>query len=135
MKCYNHQERDAIGNCKSCQKGLCSECHTTVDGSLSCKGQCEEDVAVLNYMIEQSRKVYKNLGSQWTPSILINCVGGAMFLGFGIYKFGNAFSWLLIGLGTVMLIGGIISFRTTRRMTSQVASNKRMQSDAAEPRR
>ena len=123
MKCYVHQDRDAIGACKSCQKGLCNDCHTTVDGSLSCQGQCEEDVAVLNFMIEQSRKVYNNLGSQWTPSILINCVAGSLFLAFGIYQFGNSLAWLMIGLGSVMLIGGVLSFRTTKRMISKTASN------------
>lgn len=63
MKCYNHPDHDAVGVCKSCQKGICMECATTIDESLSCKGRCEEDVAVLNYMIERGRKVYKNLGS------------------------------------------------------------------------
>jgi len=123
MKCFNHSEHDAIGICKSCQKGLCLECTTTVDESLSCKGSCEEDVAVLNYMIERSRKVYKNLGSQWSPSVLINGVGGAFFIVFGVYHYGRTSSWLLIGLGSIMLIGGITSFIQGRKMADTNASN------------
>ena len=124
MKCYNHPDNHAVGVCKSCQKGICLECSTTIDGSLACKGSCEEDVAVLNYMIERSRKVYKNLGSQWTPSILINGIGGAFFVGFGLYHFGRTSSWLLIGLGSIMIIGGILSYIQGRRMADKNNSNK-----------
>lgn len=26
MKCYNHPDRDAVGTCVDCGKGLCQEC-------------------------------------------------------------------------------------------------------------
>ncbi|MBP7275989.1 MAG: hypothetical protein KBA51_07280, partial [Kiritimatiellae bacterium] len=26
MKCFNHEDRDAVGTCKSCGKGVCREC-------------------------------------------------------------------------------------------------------------
>ena len=54
MKCYTHDQNDAVGICKNCQKGICKECATLVDGSMSCIGTCEENVKELNRAIEQS---------------------------------------------------------------------------------
>ena len=110
MNCFRHSEQTAVGICKSCQKGLCKDCVTEIDGSLACRNACEDDVAVLNYMIERGRKVYKNLGSQWIPSIIVNGVGGIFFLGFGIYTKNSTLSWLMVGLGLIMIAGGIYSF-------------------------
>ena len=125
MKCYNHPNHDAVGVCKSCQKGICLDCSTLVDESLSCKGRCEEDVAAVNYMLERSKKVYKNLGSQWTPAALINCAAGAFFLGFGLYYFDeSSVAWLTIGLGLIMLVGGVLSFRQGQKMSDKTSSNK-----------
>ncbi len=116
MKCYHHQDKDAIGLCKSCHKGVCIDCSDLVDGSIACKETCMEDVAALNYMVERGKKVYKNLGKQWGPAIIVNGVGGAFFLGYGLYNFGKASSWLLIGLGSIMIIGGIMSIVMGKRM-------------------
>lgn len=44
MKCYLHNEVDAIGTCTRCGKALCSECAIMVSGKLMCK-QCTEQMA------------------------------------------------------------------------------------------
>lgn len=44
MKCYYHRDRDAIGTCKSCGRGLCDECHVALDKGLACRERCEQDV-------------------------------------------------------------------------------------------
>ena len=37
MKCYDHEDRDAVGICVSCKKGLCRDCAIEYDGKLYCK--------------------------------------------------------------------------------------------------
>ncbi len=37
MKCYVHNDVDAVGTCTSCGKSLCQDCVRTVDGKLVCK--------------------------------------------------------------------------------------------------
>jgi hypothetical protein len=37
MKCFNHNDRDAVGICISCKKALCNECLEFIDNQLSCK--------------------------------------------------------------------------------------------------
>lgn len=54
MKCFNHEERDAVGTCKSCGKGVCRDCAVDLSKGLACRGRCEEDVARLIALIDQN---------------------------------------------------------------------------------
>jgi len=45
MICAHHHEREAVGLCGSCHRGLCVECARPVGHSLACPGECEQDVA------------------------------------------------------------------------------------------
>jgi hypothetical protein len=54
MRCYYHQDRDAVGLCKSCGKGLCADCQTDLGQGLACKARCEERVRGLIALIEHS---------------------------------------------------------------------------------
>ena len=47
MNCYYHPTQPAVGLCKHCQRGLCTDCAADVDGSLACKGHHEEQVRAL----------------------------------------------------------------------------------------
>lgn len=113
MKCYEHQQQDAVGLCKSCHKGLCSECSHLVSGSVACH-DCQIDVAALNDMVERGQKSYQNLGKQWGPSVFVNTLCGVLFFGYGLYHYGSSSSWFLIGLGAVMLGGGILSMKQSK---------------------
>ncbi len=116
MKCFNHPDAEAVGVCKNCYKGVCPTCAALVDGSVACAATCRDDVAAINHMLERGKKVYKNLGRQWGPSVLLNGVGGVLFLGFGLYNLGPPMSWLLVGLGGIMLAASVMSARMARRM-------------------
>ena len=119
MKCYNHHDKEAMGICKSCQKGLCTECIILIDGSISCKGECQEDVATLNYMVKKGRKVYKDLSKQWSPAIFIHILGGLTFIGFGLIEKGTKLSFLLISLGIIFLITGVLNINQRKRMSDK----------------
>lgn len=54
MKCFYHDDRDAIGICKSCGRGLCRECCFEFRKGLACRGRCEDDAAAVASLIEQS---------------------------------------------------------------------------------
>ncbi|MFH1587129.1 MAG: hypothetical protein ABID38_04690, partial [Candidatus Diapherotrites archaeon] len=36
-KCFKHSDKDAVGNCSSCGKGVCSECGVETEDALVCK--------------------------------------------------------------------------------------------------
>ena len=54
MKCFNHEERDAVGTCKSCGKGICRECAVDMGKGLACHDRCEKDVSDLIALIDQN---------------------------------------------------------------------------------
>lgn len=47
MRCYNHNEKEAVGICKSCGRALCPSCAAEVEKAVACRGRCESDVATL----------------------------------------------------------------------------------------
>ena len=54
MRCFYHQDREAIGACKSCGKGLCPECAVDLGKGLACRGRCEADVQGIIKLVDQN---------------------------------------------------------------------------------
>lgn len=54
MKCFFHQDRDAVGICKSCERGVCSECAVDLGKGLACKGRCEDDAKALIALVQSN---------------------------------------------------------------------------------
>jgi len=46
MRCFKHPDREAVGMCKVCNKGLCSECAVEIDGFLFCNTHAKMERAV-----------------------------------------------------------------------------------------
>lgn len=63
MRCFSHQDKEAVGICKSCEKGVCFECAVDLGKGLACRGRCEESArAVIQFVernIELSTKIAK----------------------------------------------------------------------------
>src|SRR5205823_9870456 len=57
MKCFYHQDRDAVGSCKSCGKGLCPECAVDLGKGLACRSRCEEDAKAVIGLIDRNIKI------------------------------------------------------------------------------
>jgi hypothetical protein len=69
MKCYYHPDRDAVGSCKACSKGLCPECAVDVGRGLACREQCESYVRALIALVDRNIKFAA--GGAWLYSFLI----------------------------------------------------------------
>ena len=106
MKCFVHNEIDAIGICKRCNKGLCSECAVDLGKGLACKGPCENDVQKLIEAETISMGVYQKIDQRNFGISILFCALGAMFLFMGIYSEG----YFTKILGVPFLIYGIFSF-------------------------
>jgi hypothetical protein len=82
MKCFRHHEIDALGICKNCSKGLCSDCLADLKDGIACKDTCTARVEAINALISssvtQSRHVLLSL---------IYCMIGILF---GITAYGNS---------------------------------------------
>lgn len=62
MLCFRHEDAQAIGTCRACNKGLCRQCAVDHAHSISCKGQCEEKARTLDLQVRQSAVVLRTQG-------------------------------------------------------------------------
>jgi hypothetical protein len=119
MRCFYHQDREAVGACKSCGKGLCPECAADLGKGLACRGRCEADVQAVIKLVDQNvrcmgevrsimnrnRSVVKQARSTRFATGVLYSVVGAIFTVFGasdMERFTFAFA-----LGIVLLVYGL----------------------------
>jgi hypothetical protein len=106
MKCFNHKEKEAIGVCKYCHKGLCQDCAKDLIGGLACVDRCEDTVLLMikdqNHYYKRKKNLIKN---QLVWAAIVFFYGVFTFVHFGLTraKWINPFS--VMGL---MLIGGAL---------------------------
>lgn len=98
MLCFNHPEKEAVGICKACQRGLCAECATDLGHGLACKGKHETQVNTLEAIINRSAKIYAITPKTRNAAPLFYGFTGAVFAGFGLLK-GNGFADFSFVLG------------------------------------
>jgi hypothetical protein len=58
MECFNHQEAQAVGICKSCFKAVCRNCAVELKNGLACSEECATDVNEYNQMNEKGKIIY-----------------------------------------------------------------------------
>ncbi len=113
MKCFYHNDKDAIGICKSCEKGLCKDCAVDLGKGLACKNQCEEEVEnLISYTkrnIQDTSKTEKIIDAGKTGMFLtslFNMILGIAFIIWGLVS--NGISFISI-IGGLFVVYGIIT--------------------------
>lgn len=86
MKCFYHSDRDAVGTCKSCGKGLCPDCAVDLTKGLACRDKCEKEVANIIALIDQniqfspaSRNIMGNMRKNTFVQASFLLTAGAVF--------------------------------------------------------
>jgi hypothetical protein len=102
MVCFYHPDQPAVGVCKHCQRGLCSECAAAVDDVLACRNRHEEEVQVLEQLTARTIFQSRRVGSAYMRNAIFYGLVGALFTGFGWYQYPflglQAVFFILIGL-------------------------------------
>lgn len=109
MQCYIHDEREAVGTCVSCGKGICEECRVEINGKNYCKGCTAEQVAQ-----PSSGTTNTEDEKDWLVALLLSIFVGVLgidrfylgYVGLGILKlltFGGFFIWALIDLILIVM--------------------------------
>ena len=106
MICFNHHEKQAVGICKSCQRGLCPECATDLGYGIACKDKHETQVTTLDTITNQSAKIYSVTPKTRNAAPLFYGFMGAIFAGFGLMK-GNGVTDLLFVIGAGFIVFAI----------------------------
>ena len=84
MVCFYHPDKPAVGLCRHCQRGLCSDCAVLVDDVLACQGRHEEQVHALEEMTNQNILKSKRTRSDYLRNTVFYGVVGLLFTAFGI---------------------------------------------------
>lgn len=119
MKCFTHQQKDAVGICKNCNKGICAECAVDVGNGLACKNSCEESVKAINEMIDRGKGVYKKTGLSYLLNAIVFGLFGFFFLFFG-YFIENDLSSFMIPIGIIFLLGMAFMIYSGLKIKSKV---------------
>jgi hypothetical protein len=123
VHCFYHQERDAVGSCKSCGKGVCSACAVDLGKGLACRGRCEDDVKAVLALVEENlrmvgrtpRILRSNRQSHVWAAVLFILLGAA-FLAWGLLS--EAGLSFLVVLGGIFLAYGLLSLARVSWMPS-----------------
>lgn len=116
LKCYTHPERDAVGTCKHCHKGICPACAKESGFGLVCSGPCEQEMLGLKASMERNRKMLPLGAKAHVRNAIWLLLMAAIFIGFALTQREGGFAIFLIALGAVMLLGAAFSFFNSRRL-------------------
>jgi uncharacterized membrane protein len=115
--CFHHPDKPAVGICKHCQRGLCTDCAAIVDDSLACKDRHEEQVRGLNLLTERGILQARRMGANYARSAWFYLLTGLLFAGFGLYQL----RWMglqalfLLFIGVFLLYVGVANFLESRK--------------------
>ena len=122
MKCYYHHDKDAVGTCKSCQRGVCPECAVDMGKGLACRGHCEEDATGVIQLIDNNvrisptstRMLLANRGTGLTSGAFLIAIG-LVFIWWGLRASESLIDFPLI-MGVVVGVFGVISVARSMRI-------------------
>ena len=120
MKCYTHNELDAIGVCKACSKAICNSCAIDTGRGLSCSEECSKEIDEQNQIIDKSKKIY-SIGESpalMPTGLIMYFFFGIIFTGFGVYKStqSGSLQWFLLLMGAGFIIVGFIGWFKNRKL-------------------
>ena len=121
MKCYYHNESDAVGTCKSCGKGLCPDCAADVGNGIACKNHCEEEVLAVNDLIERNKAAYKKVRGIYSRNAVPYALLGGLFvlLGLGLSFKDLIFGFVVVLMGAIMLVGAILTYQSGKKFDQE----------------
>jgi hypothetical protein len=116
MKCFRHPQSDAVGACKHCFKGTCSECSKDTGVGIACSPQCEEEVRLLKAIVDRNKQAFALAAKTHGRNSALLVLFGVAFVTFSATERTDPFLFpFLLSTGVIMLIGAIFSFLTGRR--------------------
>ena len=121
MRCFYHQDKEAVGSCKSCGKGLCPDCAADVGKGLACRGQCEEDVRAVVALVDrniklspQTARILESGRKIRSSAATFNLVTGVIFVAWGVTDT-ERLSFIIV-LGACFLAYGVFGLFQARRL-------------------
>lgn len=120
MNCFYHPDRPAVGICKHCQRGVCTECAAVVDDVLACKDRHETKVHELEQLTARSIFQSQRVASGYMRNAVFYGLVGIAFAGFGLWqlKWLGLQAALFMALGFFLLYAAAANYFEARRYKS-----------------
>ena len=117
MNCFYHPDKPAIGLCKYCQRGLCTECAAIVDDVVACNHRHEDEVRQLGQLAARNLFQAKRVGSAYMRNAIFYGLVGVLFTGFGAmqYRFLGLQAVFFILIGLFLLYAAIANYLEGRK--------------------
>lgn len=117
MNCFNHPNVPALGTCKYCQRGLCTDCAALTDDVIACKNRHEDEVHKLEILSARNLFHSGRTGSVYLRNAIFYGMVGAAFAGFGLWqlKWLGLQAALFIALGVFLLYAAVANYFESRK--------------------
>ena len=126
MKCFYHSIVDAVGICKNCSRGICSDCAAELLNGIACQNRCEAEVEAVNNLINRNKTAYQKTSSAYSRNALIFLLLGVLFL---VYSRMNeisssSFNWFLLVCVIICRLGALFYFSIGKKYSQKNTENK-----------
>ncbi|KUO76726.1 MAG: hypothetical protein APF81_11695 [Desulfosporosinus sp. BRH_c37] len=118
MKCFYHNEHDAVGICKTCNKGICHECAVDVSNGIACKGSCVEEVKILNQLLDKNKTVFQKTAGVYTKNAIIYLSFGVVFLVAGFLIPIAPLRWFITPFGVISILAAVLMYLSGKKINS-----------------
>jgi hypothetical protein len=115
VRCYYHRDVEAIGTCRSCNRGLCDACLAEVGKACACRDRCEADVAVLHAILDRHDVAVASSARLLRVAALLCVLFAAVFVLLSRQVPSRVTLWLLLPAAFVLLLGAALLVFTARR--------------------
>ncbi len=117
MNCFFHPDEPAVGICRHCGRGLCTECAAVVDDVLACTDRHEELVRRMNLVAKQNALQATRLRSGYVRNAAFYGLVGLLFLGFGAsqYRFLGLEAVFFMMIGVFLLYAAAANYFEGRK--------------------
>jgi hypothetical protein len=114
VRCFNHSDRDAVGGCKACNKGLCHDCAADLGHGLACKGVHEQTVETYKTIIDRNSQLYGVIPKSSLIGPIFYGFMGLVFVGFGLYEQSDPINFPVI-MGAGFIVFAVLAYRYNRK--------------------
>lgn len=116
MKCFTHSQSEAVGTCKYCFKGVCTECAKDTGIGIVCSPECHEQVKLVKAMMDRNKQAFPIAAKSHFRNAILLSLFGVLFAAFGIMERSDSFTFrFFLSFAAIMVIGAVFSFLISRK--------------------
>src|SRR5437773_6772235 len=126
MRCFYHDNTEAVAICKSCNRGVCRDCAVEFKNGVAGKNRCEAEVEAVNHIIDRNKTSYEKTSSAYSGNAIIYLMFAIVSGFWGLKQIANQplVGWLMVALGLVFLVAALFNYSTSKRFM-RAGSDKR----------